>query len=54
MSCKFLFSIIALACIFPLTSCVTKRTTRKGSAVVDEKYIIHRPVKKFIETAEFE
>jgi hypothetical protein len=45
---------IALLSGLALTSCVTKQTTRRGNQVVDEKYIIHRPVKKFIENAEFE
>ncbi|MFC5050579.1 hypothetical protein ACFPK9_08140 [Rubritalea spongiae] len=54
MFCKFLLSLIALTSAFSLTSCVTKQTTRQGNEVVDEKYIIHRPVKKFIEKAEFE
>ncbi|NWK55900.1 hypothetical protein HW115_09775 [Verrucomicrobiaceae bacterium N1E253] len=36
------------------SSCVVKQTTTRDGAVVDEKYIIKRPVKKFIQNAEFE
>jgi len=37
-----------------LTSCVTKQTKRQGDVIVDEKYIVKRPVKKFFETVEVE
>jgi len=39
-----------------LTGCITKQTTTSASngAVIDEKYVIKRPVKNFIQTVEFE
>jgi hypothetical protein len=43
-----------LLSMLTLTSCITKQVTTSNGAVVDEKYIIKRPVKKFIETVEFE
>ena len=47
-----------LFCFFfsiAFTSCVTKRTTTNANgSVVDEGYVVKRPVKKFIKTVEFE
>ncbi|MFT5904585.1 MAG: hypothetical protein ACI9E1_000170 [Cryomorphaceae bacterium] len=37
-----------------LTGCVTKRTTTSNGAVTDEKYVVKRPIKKFINNVEFE
>jgi hypothetical protein len=45
--------ITATVCL-SFTSCITKQTKRKGNVIVDEKYIVKRPVKKFIETVELE
>lgn len=43
----FLFALLS-------SSCITKQTTTSDGAVVDEKYIVKRPLKKFIQTVEFE
>lgn len=46
--------LLILGAAVPLTSCVTKQTTTRGGVVVDEKYVVKRPVKKFIDTVEVE
>ncbi|MFC4992558.1 hypothetical protein [Rubritalea tangerina] len=51
---KTLTLTLAATLSLPLASCVTKQTTRKGDVVVDEKYVVKRPVKKFFETVEVE
>ncbi len=45
--------ITATVCL-SYTSCITKQTKRKGNVVVEEKYVVKRPVKKFFETVEVE
>lgn len=45
---------LLIGATLPLASCVTKQTTRRAGVVVDEKYVVKRPVKKFIETVEVE
>jgi hypothetical protein len=45
--------ITATVCV-SYTSCITKQTQRKGNVIVDEKYVIKRPVKKFFQTVEVE
>lgn len=42
--------LVALA----TSGCVTKRTVTKGGQTVEEKYVVKRPVKKFINNVEFE
>ena len=42
--------LVALA----TTGCVTKRTVTKGGQPVEEKYVVKRPVKNFINNVEFE
>ena len=37
-----------------LTSCVTKQTTTVNGQFVEEKYVIKRPVKNFIQNVEVE
>lgn len=54
LSLKSLILIAALAPLTLLSSCVIKQTTTREGAVVDEKYIIKRPVKNFIENVEVE
>ncbi len=46
----FLISLVALC----LSGCVVKRTTTDEKGRTDEKYIIKRPVKNFIENVEVE
>lgn len=46
--------MVLLVSIGTLTSCITKQTTTANGAVVDEKYVVKRPIKKFVETVEFE
>ena len=41
-------------CAFGLTSCLTKRTTTSGGRVVEENYVIKRPVKNMINNLEVE
>jgi len=43
-----------LLSMITLTGCVTKQTTTANGVVIDEKYVVKRPVKKFIQTVEFE
>ena len=52
---KFLCLLILSGLSLASTSCVTKRTvTDDRGVVVDESYVIHRPVKKFVENVEVE
>ena len=47
----FVSFFLALVC----SSCVIKQTrTDSDGSVVDEKYIVKRPLKKFIKNVEFE
>ena len=46
----FLFSMASLTCCF--TSCVTKQTTTVNGQFVEERYVIKRPVKNFIQNVE--
>lgn len=36
------------------SGCVTKRTVSTGGRTVEEKYVVKRPVKRFIKNVEFE
>ena len=52
---KFLCSFILAGFSIASTSCITKRTvTDDQGVVVDESYVIHRPVKEFVENVEVE
>ena len=46
--------ITFLISFMTLTGCVTKRVTTSNGAVVEEKYVVKRPIKKFVQTVEFE
>jgi hypothetical protein len=37
-----------------ISGCVTKRTVTERGHTVEEKYVVKRPVKKFINNVEFE
>lgn len=37
-----------------LTGCIMKQTTTSNGAITDQKYIIKRPVKNFIDNVEVE
>ncbi len=52
---RFMKISLLLGIAFSLCGCVTQQTTydRQGN-VTDEKYIIHRPIKNFIENVEVE
>ncbi len=41
-------------CALGFTSCLTKRTTTSGGRVVEENYVLKRPVKNMIEGLEVE
>jgi len=48
-------ALILILIALSFSGCVTKQTTTNSQGVVtDEKYIIKRPVKKFINNVEFE
>ena len=41
--------------VLVMCGCVTKQTTYdRSGAIEEEKYVIKRPLKKFVETVEFE
>ena len=43
-----------LVVAFAGSGCVTKRTVSHGGRTVEEKYVVKRPVKRFINNVEFE
>lgn len=51
---KSFLLLLCLISVSSLTSCVVKQTTTRNGEVIDEKYVVKRPVKKFVETVEFE
>lgn len=46
--------LITVTVCLGYTSCITKQTKRQGNVVIEEKYVVKRPVKKFFETVEVE
>jgi len=48
------FIFLSFLAALTTSSCVVKQTTTSDGAVVDEKYVVKRPIKKFVETVEFE
>lgn len=46
--------LVCLVSFTALTGCVVKQTTTRDGAFVEEKYVIKRPVKNFVENVEVE
>lgn len=51
---KQMLIVTSLLSYLLLTGCVTKQTTTQNGAFVEEKYVIKRPVKNFIQNVEVE
>lgn len=52
---RMVFCLLGIVTVLALPACVTKETVMDSRGnTLDEKYIIHRPVKKFVESVEVE
>lgn len=54
MLTRIILSLATAGLALGSSSCLVKETTSVDGRVVDEKYIVKRPVKKVIQNLEFE